>query len=159
MYRPQQMRSAIVTARVALQPIASSSRIVIPAKSSPPRALHTSPKLRARYERFDPQPQWRVGSSGGNPGGGGGPKFTEYLKRRLGGDRAVWLYGIGLGGGGLYYVTQYVCIFGDVMVISDISLERTPETGRLRFMDVNEAQEREVRPSRSTLADPNTDGF
>lgn len=24
------------------------------------------------------------------------------------------------------------------------SLERTPETGRLRFMDVNEAQEREV---------------
>jgi len=27
------------------------------------------------------------------------------------------------------------------------SLERTPETGRLRFMDVNEAQEREVRLS------------
>jgi len=25
-----------------------------------------------------------------------------------------------------------------------LSLERTPETGRLRFMDVNEAQEREV---------------
>jgi hypothetical protein len=110
MYRLSHVRGAIANARAAAQPVASSSRIRIPAKASPLRALHTTPKPQARYERFDPQPQWRSGPSGAQPGGGG-PKFTEYLKRRLGGDRAVWLYGIGLGGGGLYYVTQYVCIF------------------------------------------------
>lgn len=26
----------------------------------------------------------------------------------MGGDRAVWVYGIGIGGGGIYYVTQWV---------------------------------------------------
>lgn len=41
----------------------------------------------------------------------------------------MWVYGIGIGGGGIYYVTH---------------LERVPETGRLRFMDVDEAQEREL---------------
>lgn len=45
---------------------------------------------------------------GGGPSGPGGPGMKEYLRRRLGGDRAIWVYGIGIGGGGLYYVTQYV---------------------------------------------------
>ena len=52
-----------------------------------------------------------------------------FLRRRLGSDRAVWIYGIGLGGAGIYYV---------------VHLERVPETGRLRFIDVSEAQEREL---------------
>ncbi|OWZ31902.1 mitochondrial metalloendopeptidase OMA1 [Cryptococcus neoformans] len=89
------------------------------------RALHTTRPSYAKYERFDQRP-----SFGGSPGPrGGGPTLWEYVKRRMGGDRAVWIYGIGIGGGGIYYVTH---------------LERVPETGRLRFMDVDEAQEREL---------------
>lgn len=89
------------------------------------RALHTTRPSYAKYERFDQRP-----SFGGSPGpSGGGPTLWEYVKRRMGGDRAVWVYGIGIGGGGIYYVTH---------------LERVPETGRLRFMDVDEAQEREL---------------
>lgn len=55
--------------------------------------------------------------------------MMSYLKRRLGGERAIWIYGIGVGGSGIYYVTH---------------LERVPETGRVRFIDVGEAQEREL---------------
>lgn len=39
---------------------------------------------------------------------------------------------------------------------ANVSLERVPETGRLRFMDVNEAQEREVRPSLHHAREANT---
>jgi len=53
----------------------------------------------------------------------------SYLQRRLGGQRAVYLYGIALGGGGIYYIAH---------------LERVPETGRLRFIDVSEASEKEL---------------
>ncbi|WWC68580.1 uncharacterized protein I206_102510 [Kwoniella pini CBS 10737] len=88
------------------------------------RSLHTSTKRFAKYERF---PSGYSPSPG--PSGSGRPDIWQYFKRRLGGDRAVYVYGIGIGGGGLYYVTH---------------LERVPETGRLRFMDVDEAQEREL---------------
>jgi hypothetical protein len=138
-----------MAARATL-PIASSSRAARPAFTAPRRALQTSRVPRARYERFDPEPQWRAGPTGGGgrPGGGGGPNIKEYLRRRFGGDRAIYVYGIGIGGGGIYYVTQYVHRYGYHIVLT-FSLERTPETGRLRFMDVNEAQEREVRLSPS----------
>ena len=136
-----------MAARATL-PFASSSRAARPAFTAPRRALQTSHASRARYERFDPEPQWRAGPTGGGgrPGGGGGPNIKEYLRRRFGGDRAIYVYGIGIGGGGIYYVTQYVPICWRDVVLT-LSLERTPETGRLRFMDVNEAQEREVRLS------------
>lgn len=105
MSRLANLRGTLSAARAGAQPTASSSRLALKPTTVPSRVLHTTPKPHARYERFDPQPQWRVGpSSGGGPGGG--PNFKEYMKRRLGGDRAVWVYGIGLGGGGLYYVTQ-----------------------------------------------------
>ncbi|ODO04558.1 hypothetical protein I350_05162 [Cryptococcus amylolentus CBS 6273] len=98
------------------------------------RPLHTTPRLAARYERFDERPSFGNfggGSSGGGAGGGGprGPDLWTYVKRRVGGERAVWVYGIGIGAGGVYYVAH---------------LERVPETNRLRFIDVDEAQETEL---------------
>ncbi|GFZ42524.1 hypothetical protein JCM24511_00240 [Saitozyma sp. JCM 24511] len=94
-----------------------------PPRPSPVRAFHPSPLRTARYERFP------SGQGAPAPGPSGRPDVFGYLRRRLGGDRAVWVYGIALGGGGLYYVTH---------------LERVPETGRLRFIDVDEASEREL---------------
>ncbi|WWC87947.1 uncharacterized protein L201_002847 [Kwoniella dendrophila CBS 6074] len=88
------------------------------------RSFKNSIPNSAKYERF---PSGYAPSPG--PNGGGGPNIWQYFKRRLGGDRAVWVYGIGVGGAGIYYVTH---------------LERVAETGRLRFMDVDEAQEREL---------------
>lgn len=69
-----------------------------------PRLLHTSLPRRAQYERFP---------SGGSryPGpasNSGRSQVWYYLKRRLGGERAVYVYGIALGGGGIYYVAQWV---------------------------------------------------
>lgn len=71
-----------------------------PPRPSPVRAFHPSPLRTARYERFP------SGQGAPSPGPSGRPDVFGYLRRRLGGDRAVWVYGIALGGGGLYYVTQ-----------------------------------------------------
>ena len=65
------------------------------------RQLHTTPPRQAKYERFD------TGRSGPT-GPSGRPDVWSFFRRRFGSDRAVWLYGIGIGGGGIYYVTQYV---------------------------------------------------
>jgi hypothetical protein len=107
MSRITSIRSNFAAARSALLANASSSRVTARPTQATRRSVQTSQPLRARYERFDPQPQWRAGPSGGGPGGGGS-NFKQYLRRRLGGDRAIYIYGIGLGGGGLYYVTQSV---------------------------------------------------
>ncbi|OCF75049.1 mitochondrial metalloendopeptidase OMA1 [Kwoniella mangroviensis CBS 8886] len=116
------------TLRSSFTPISRSIPHFAPssllARPQIPRNIHTSIRRSAKYERF---PSGYSPSPG--PNGGGGTDIWQYFKRRLGGDRAVWVYGIGVGGGGIYYVTH---------------LERVPETGRLRFMDVDEAQEREL---------------
>lgn len=104
---PQALRASLGSGGRVTNPIASSSRLVArPLQQT--RPIHVSRPLRARYDRFDPSPSWNMGGSGGGggPRGSGGPNIKEYLRRRLGGDRAIWVYGIGLGGGGLYYVTQ-----------------------------------------------------
>ncbi|WVO18688.1 hypothetical protein L204_106408 [Cryptococcus depauperatus] len=88
------------------------------------RYLRTTRQVSARYERFDQKPSFSSVS-----GGSRGSEIWAYAKRKIGGDRAVVVYGIAIGGGGIYYVTH---------------LERVPETGRLRFIDVDEAQEREL---------------
>lgn len=110
MYRfPQALRTALGAARPVAHPIASSSRMAARPLQQV-RPMHISKPLRARYDRFDPSPSWNMGSGGGGggPRGPGGHGMKEYLRRRLGGDRAIWVYGIGIGGGCLYYVTQYV---------------------------------------------------
>jgi hypothetical protein len=71
-----------------------------PPRPFPVRAFHPSPLRPARYERFP------SGQGAPSPGPSGRPDVLGYLRRRLGGDRAVWVYGIAVGGGGLYYVTQ-----------------------------------------------------
>ncbi|EIW68973.1 hypothetical protein TREMEDRAFT_39304 [Tremella mesenterica DSM 1558] len=53
----------------------------------------------------------------------------EYLRRRAGGDRGLVIYGVVVGGCVVYYI---------------VHLEKVPETGRWRFIDVSEAQEREL---------------
>ncbi|WVF65807.1 hypothetical protein IAT40_000544 [Kwoniella sp. CBS 6097] len=116
-------RSALAPSLALKRPPTTTGRIQ-------PRGLQTTPFRSARYERFDsPYSVPSGGAPHAGPGGGGGPRLWQYFKRRLGGDRAVWVYGIGVGGCGLYYVTH---------------LERVAETGRLRFMDVDESQEREL---------------
>ena len=68
------------------------------------RPLHTSSPNGARYERFDGPSS--AGPSGSDGGGGGRPDFLAFFRRRLGSDRAVWIYGIGVGGAVIYYVIQ-----------------------------------------------------
>jgi hypothetical protein len=85
------LRSAHVPARLPLKP-------VHPVR--PLRQLHTSRPSHAQYERFD------RGFSGPT-GPSGRPDFKTFLRRRFGSDRALYIYGIGVGGAGLYYVVQY----------------------------------------------------
>ncbi|KAL7424718.1 metalloendopeptidase [Cryptotrichosporon argae] len=107
----------------ALKPLARpvarlrpSAQLAFPRLSR--RGLLTTPPRNARYERFD---------TPSTPGPSGGrPDVLGYLRRRAGGDRALWVYGIGIGGGGVYYVYH---------------LERVEDTGRLRFMDCDESTE------------------
>lgn len=69
-----------------------------------PRALHTSIPRRAQYERFG---GGRPSIGGGGPSGPSGrPDVVTLLRRRLGGDRAVVVYGVGVGGALVYYVVQ-----------------------------------------------------
>ncbi|WVR03778.1 hypothetical protein IAU60_000773 [Kwoniella sp. DSM 27419] len=137
MFHPSLRQALPATTRpLALPRTRLIPRALLP-NVQPTRALRTTPIQSARYERFDSP----FGTS--SPGPSGRSNFWNYLRRRLGGDRAVYVYGIGIGGGGLYYVTH---------------LERVPETGRLRFMDVDEAQERELgrQTQLSTLSEYST---
>lgn len=86
---------------------AGSARLVGPGRAEipsfrlvrPVRRIHTSGPTSAKYERFD-------GGYRGPTGPSGRPDMMSFLRRRFGSDRAVWLYGIGIGGGGIYYVAQ-----------------------------------------------------
>jgi hypothetical protein len=72
-----------------------------------PRTLHTSIPRRAQYERFGGGRPSIGGGSDGRPGGPSGrPDVVTLLRRRLGGDRAVVVYGVGVGGALVYYVVQ-----------------------------------------------------
>ena len=109
------------------------------------RTFTSSSPRSARYERFG-------SGQTSPPPGGGRPDILSFLRRRAGGDRALVIYGVAIGGGGIYYVAQYVLMVPSIadpgrIGISQLtgSLERVEETGRLRFMDVSHAQEREVR--------------
>lgn len=113
--------------------------------STPLRQIHTSVPRRARYERFDTPRSSAGPSSSSGPGGNStGQQIWIFLSRRLGGQRAVAVYGVVLLGGGGWYVTQSVGPVGLLAQLKSISLERVPETGRLRFIDVSEASERQV---------------
>nr|XP_031862888.1 uncharacterized protein CI109_001362 [Kwoniella shandongensis]KAA5529960.1 hypothetical protein CI109_001362 [Kwoniella shandongensis] len=122
----QLSRTALTAARPTLSARTTALPSIRPTLIT--RTIHqTSLPRSPKYERF---PTDHGGSPGGGPTGPTGrPDLWSYFKRRLGGDRAVYVYGIGVGGAGLYYVTH---------------LERVADTGRLRFMDVDEAQEREL---------------
>ena len=88
----QPLRGALRFTRLPSQSILSAR------PSATIRHLHTTRPLRAKYERF--------GGGRGPTGPSGRPDLMMFLRRRFGSDRAIWLYGIGIGGGGLYYVTQ-----------------------------------------------------
>lgn len=69
------------------------------------RSFHsTFPRL-AQYERFPSSGGRRpIGGSGQGPNGR--PDVVQMLRRRLGGDRAVVVYGVGVSGALVYYVVQ-----------------------------------------------------
>lgn len=65
----------------------------------PNRAFTTGGPKRARYDRWDPY------GGQGQPGSGRS-NVQNYVKRRLGGDRGVKIYAIGIGAALIYYVCQ-----------------------------------------------------
>lgn len=101
------MRPLLTTARAGLRASlrpAAPMRTQLPQLAPPlrlrpqTRSLMTTPPPRARYERFE-------GPSYGQPGRPGANLY-RFLWRRLGGDRGVILFGIGLGGAAVYYIAQ-----------------------------------------------------
>jgi hypothetical protein len=90
------------------------------------RLFSATSRRAARYENFGSE----INKTYPPPGGGGRRPGNQHplilaLRRRLG-DRGIVLYGVGLTGCGVYYVAH---------------LERVPETGRLRFIDVSPEKE------------------
>lgn len=63
------------------------------------RQLSSSSRKGYEYRRFDNDPS-------GQPSSGG--DVMNFVKRRVGGDRGMVLYGVLIGGGVIYYVAQYV---------------------------------------------------
>lgn len=98
------MRPLLTATRIA-RPAAKSlasipaARTVRPAvlKQLPRRGFTTSPPKSARYERFD-------FPSSGQPGGSN--NVTNFLRRRLGGDRGMIVFGVATGFGVIYYIAQ-----------------------------------------------------
>jgi hypothetical protein len=113
LFRQASMRSsrAALTATTRCNVVRLAQYQQCPHFTSTPsvRNIHTTPLRRAKYERFGlpgipPNPN--LGGGGrGNPGGPGGNPLFNALRRRLG-DRGLLLWGVGLGGGGTYYVLQ-----------------------------------------------------
>jgi hypothetical protein len=115
-------------------PLSGAGRPVNPSTTfSRFRLLNTTTRRTAQYERFGfENARNSIPPGGSSPGGGGRrPGGNQHplilaLRRRLG-DRGIVLYGVGLAGCGVYYVAH---------------LERVPETGRLRFIDVSPEKEK-----------------
>lgn len=65
----------------------------------PKRGFSSGGPKRSRYDRWDPY------GGQGQPGSGR-QNVENYVKRRLGGDRGVKIYAIGIGAALIYYVCQ-----------------------------------------------------
>ena len=70
------------------------------AQAAPSRLLSTSRPRSAQYERS------RFVQGKHEQSGGGRPDVLTFLRRRAGGDRALVVYGVAVGGGVVYYVVQ-----------------------------------------------------
>lgn len=89
--------AASVAGRTALVAAPKSPAAVV--GQLPRRTFTSSAFRRARYDRWDPY------GGQGQPDNGRN-NVTNYVKRRLGGDRGVVIYAIGIGGALIYYVFQ-----------------------------------------------------
>jgi len=98
------LRASTLTATAPrVVPSATLARLQprIPASATPAstinvRALSTTPRAQQRYERFD-TPSFGQGSVG---------NMHNFLRRRFGGDRGVYIFVLAIGGGVIYYVAQ-----------------------------------------------------
>lgn len=100
--RLARLASTVRTAPSAvLQPAARSVPRTSPSVFGhlPRRGFTTSGPKRARYDRWDPY------GGQGQPNNGRN-NLTNFVKMRLGGDRGVKIYAIGIGGALIYYVYQ-----------------------------------------------------
>lgn len=87
------LQHAVRVPAIRRVPAASPSAILAHTKP-----FHSSGPRQRRYERFEEDP-WS-----GQPNER--PDVMSFLRRRLGGDRAVWLWGIGIGACVIYYCAQ-----------------------------------------------------
>jgi hypothetical protein len=120
------VRQAVRSRAIPALPRATGAAPAVRTATAP---LHTTARAPAQYKRFGERAAGASSATAlsqlasrfggrGSPNGGG----------RLGG-RAPLLIVVVVGAGGTYYVTH---------------LERVPTTGRLRFIDVSAAQERQM---------------
>lgn len=63
------------------------------------RQLSSSSRKGYEYRRFDNRPSGQPNNAG---------DVMNFMRRRVGGDRGMVVYGIAVGGGVIYYVAQYV---------------------------------------------------
>lgn len=82
---------------VATRPIAQNIKRPATLEHLTRRQLSSSSRKGYEYRRFDHQPSGQR-SSGGD--------VMNFVKRRVGGDRGLVLYGVLIGGGAIYYVAQ-----------------------------------------------------
>ncbi|GMK55599.1 hypothetical protein CspeluHIS016_0206550 [Cutaneotrichosporon spelunceum] len=118
MFRPL-LAAARATARSVPPAAAPSRRVGLQALRRP---LSSTSRRTVEYRRFDN----RNRSSGQ---ANSSENVMNYVRRRVGGDRGMVIYGVLIGGAVIYYVAH---------------LERVPVTKRLRFMDCSRAQEEEI---------------
>ncbi|BEJ16005.1 hypothetical protein CspHIS471_0506100 [Cutaneotrichosporon sp. HIS471] len=116
MFRPL-LAAARATVRSVPRAAAPSQRSGLQALRRP---ISSTSRRAVEYRRFDTRSSGQPNSS---------DNVMNYVRRRVGGDRGMVIYGVLIGGGVIYYVAH---------------LERVPITGRLRFMDCSPAQESEI---------------
>lgn len=99
------------SARPLLRPaaprLARAPRFTRALQSTPRRLEFQFPRdpRRPEYRRFD---QSEYGQPRGPRGSGAGQNALNYVKRRVGGDRGMVIYGIGIAGAVAYYCFQCV---------------------------------------------------
>ncbi|BEI92837.1 uncharacterized protein CcaverHIS019_0504650 [Cutaneotrichosporon cavernicola] len=116
MFRPL-FAAARATVRSVPRAAAPSQRSGLQALRRP---ISSTSRRSVEYRRFDTRSSGQPNSS---------DNAVNYVRRRVGGDRGMVIYGVLIGGGVIYYVAH---------------LERVPVTGRLRFMDCSPEQESEI---------------
>lgn len=97
MFRPLFTAARSASRLAAARPMAQAAKRPATLEHLARRQLSSSSRKGVEYRRFESRPTGQPNNSG---------DVMNFMRRRVGGDRGMVIYGVLIGGGVIYYVAQ-----------------------------------------------------